>query len=74
MVGVGHEVECFLARGVDKPSESTAREVGAVFVLTVVIFYSEIPAGCADDFFAVVAGALGDAGAVLQRGDGVELL
>lgn len=74
VVGVGHEVERFFAGGVDEPCESSRWQIGAVLVLAVVIFDAEFLAGCVDDFFAVIAGAFGDACAVVERCDGVELL
>jgi len=74
VVGVGHEVEGFFAGGVNKPCETTGREVGAVLVLSVVILDAEFLTGCVDDFLAVIAGAFRDAGAVGERGNGVEQL
>jgi len=74
VVGVGHKVEGFFAGGVDEPGEATRWKVGAVLVLTVVILDAKLLAGCVDDFLAVIAGAFGDAGAVGERSDGVELL
>ena len=66
VVGVGVEVERFFAGGAGEEAETAAGEVGVVLALAVVVFDPHFFGERVDDFFAVVAGALGNAGAVFE--------